>query len=99
MPVQHKSHIDHEFIKLPKNRIKDKPISLGNKNSNTILKIILLVLGNRLWKCNIKYTYIDKDGTCLGILSAEALAIRSTENGLKFHTTVQLIFMLCDSPD
>ena len=69
-----------------------KPISSLNATSNSILKIIQSVLGNIVWKYNIKYTYVDDNYPWIGILVAAAFTTFSTVNRLKGYTLVWLIF-------
>ena len=75
-----------------KYKITPKTSNLVNITSNAILERIHQVLGNLVRTCNITQTYIDEDDPWLGILAAAAFSIRSTKNGLKFYSPVQLVF-------
>ena len=59
--------------------ITAKRSTLGNPNSNTILKQIHQVLGNIVRDFNTTKTYVDKYYPWLGILDAAAFAIFSTK--------------------
>ena len=72
--------------------IIDKPINLGNQNSNAILEQIHQVLGNIVRTYNIKETYLDKDEPWFVILAAAAFITFSTENRLKCYIPSQLLF-------
>ena len=87
--------IGHEFRKSlidTQYRITDKPSTSGNPIPNTILEQIHQVLGNLVRTFNIQQTYVDENDLWTGILAAAAFAIRSTTNGQKCFSLVQLIF-------
>ena len=62
--------------------IKNKPTSPGNPQANAIIERIHQVLGDLVRTYNLQETYIDDADPWIGILAAEAFAVRST-----YHTT------------
>ena len=87
--------IGHELIKsLIKTEysITYKPSTLRNPTSNAILVQINQVLVNLVRTFNIAETYVDKDDSCSGILSASEFTIISTKNSLKYFSLGQLLF-------
>ena len=62
--------------------IKTKPVSPGNLQANAIVEIIHQVIGSLVRTYNLQETYVDDAHPWLGILAAEAFAVRST-----YHTT------------
>ena len=61
--------------------------------SNVILERINQVLVNLVRTCNIYQTYVDKDDSWLGILSAAAFTIISTKTRLKGYSPGQLVLV------
>ena len=72
-------------------KIKVKPSSSVNPNSNVILERIHSVLGNFLWMYNIQNIYVDKDDPWMVILAATPFTIWSTANIIKGYTSGQLV--------
>jgi hypothetical protein len=64
--------------------IKGKPITVRNPQANAIAERAHQVIGNITRIFELESNYLDKDDPWKGILSATALAVRST-----FHTSLQ----------
>ena len=92
---QGKEFIGHEFRKSlieMEYGITDKPRTLVNPLSNSVLERIHQVIGNLVQTFNIStQTYVDKNDMWTGILAAAMFAIFSTTNSKKDYSPGQLI--------
>ena len=73
-------------------RVKGKPITTRNPQTNAIVEIIHQVIGNIIRTFELETSYIDEENPWKGILSATVFTVRSTYHTTLQHTPGQLVF-------